>query len=520
MARLGTDAAVDLARIRSELAASAEPAERAAALPPTGDADFERRSAANFGRLHRLFAELYGEREDALDALAGVVGDAEASWAARPDDLRALDASRERDPDWYGSNRMLGGVCYVDRYAGDLDGRRERASPNSSSSASPTCTSCRCSRCPRATPTAATPSRATGRVAPHLGTIDDLRALAAELRANGISLVLDFIFNHTASDHEWARKAVAGDPDYRDFYLIFPDRTMPDAYERTVREIFPDDHPGSFVQLPDGRWVWATFHSFQWDLNYANPAVFRAMAGEMLFLANLGVEVLRMDAVAFIWKQLGTACETLPEAHLLLQAFNAVLRMAAPVTALQVRGDRAPRRGRRVHLARGVPALVQPAADGAHVGGARHARSADAGAGARAPARAARRVRVGELRARPRRHRMDVRRRGRRRVRHRRLRPPPLPQRVLREPVPRQLRPGRAVPGEPAHGRCPGRGHDGVARGSRGGRCRTASTACCSPTPSPSRRAASRCIYLGDEVAQLNDTPTSTTPPWPATAAG
>lgn len=105
---------------------------------------------------------------------------------------------------------------------------------------------------------------------------------------------------------------------------------MPDAYEENTREIFPDDHRGSFVQLPDGRWIWSTFYHFQWDLNYANPSVFRAMAGEMLFLANRGIEVLRMDAVAFIWKQLGTPCESLPEAHLLLQAFNRVLRIAAP----------------------------------------------------------------------------------------------------------------------------------------------------------------------------------------------
>ena len=160
--------------------------------------------------------------------------------------------------------------------------------------------------------------------------MDELAALAADLRAAGISLVVDFIFNHTSNEHEWARKAVAGEPGFEDFYLIFPDRTMPDAYEETVREIFPDDHPGSFVQLEDGRWIWATFYHFQWDLNYANPAVFRAMAGEMLFLANQGVEVLRMDAVAFIWKRLGTPSESLPEAHLLLRAFNAVLRMAAP----------------------------------------------------------------------------------------------------------------------------------------------------------------------------------------------
>jgi amylosucrase len=167
-------------------------------------------------------------------------------------------------------------------------------------------------------------------VNPKLGTMEQLRGLAAELRANGISLVVDFIFNHTSDEHDWARRAAQGDPEFSDYYWIFPDRTMPDAFERDAREIFPDDHPGSFVKMPDGRWVWATFHSFQWDLNYSNPAVFRAMAGEMLFLANQGVDILRMDAVAFIWKQLGTPCENLPEAHTLLQAFNAVCRLAAP----------------------------------------------------------------------------------------------------------------------------------------------------------------------------------------------
>ncbi|MFP5312955.1 MAG: alpha-amylase family glycosyl hydrolase, partial [Actinomycetes bacterium] len=137
-------------------------------------------------------------------------------------------------------------------------------------------------------------------------------------------------FNHTSDEHEWARKAAAGDPGFSDYYWIFPDRTMPDAFEANVREIFPENHPGSFIQMEDGRWVWATFHTYQWDLNYANPEVFRAMAAEMLFLANQGVDILRMDAVAFIWKQLGTPCENLPQAHTLLRAFNAVCQLAAP----------------------------------------------------------------------------------------------------------------------------------------------------------------------------------------------
>ncbi|GAA1960918.1 alpha-amylase family protein [Microbacterium deminutum] len=294
-----------------------------------GDPAFATRFHAHFATLHGLFRALYGERDDSLEQLAAVIAAASTSWRARPARLKALDDERDADPDWFESSRMLGGVCYVDRYAGSLAGIREKipyfqelgltylhlmpifASPEGNSDGGYAVSSYR-------------------RVDPRVGTMDELAELAADLREAGISLVVDFIFNHTSNEHEWARKAVAGVPGFEDFYLIFPDRTMPDAYERTVREIFPDDHPGAFVQLDDGRWVWATFYHFQWDLNYANPAVFRAMAGEMLFLANQGVEVLRMDAVAFIWKRLGTPCESLPEAHLLLRAFNAVLRMAAP----------------------------------------------------------------------------------------------------------------------------------------------------------------------------------------------
>lgn len=292
-------------------------------------ADFERRFDRHFPDLARLFHSLYGPRPDFQDQLESLVLETARSWQDRPTDLKMLDAEREGSGDWFQSNRMLGGVCYVDRYAADLEGVRARIpyfkelgltylhlmplflAPEPLSDGGYAVSSYR-------------------EVNPKLGTMEQLRELAVELRANGISLVVDFIFNHTSNEHEWARKAGAGDPRYSDYYWIFPDRTMPDAFEQNVREIFPEDHPGSFVPLPDGRWVWATFHTFQWDLNYSNPEVFRAMAGEMLFLANQGVEILRMDAVAFIWKQLGTTCENLPEAHTLLQAFNAVCRLAAP----------------------------------------------------------------------------------------------------------------------------------------------------------------------------------------------
>ena len=280
-------------------------------------------------RLERLLREIYG-RDDRLDAqLAGLLADLDASWQSRSPELKELDRQHLADPAWFESNRMLGGVCYVDRYAGTLQGLRDRIpyfrelgltylhlmplflAPDDNSDGGYAVSSYR-------------------QVSPEVGTMSDLRQVADELRSNGIALAVDFVFNHTSDEHEWARRARAGVPEFEDYYWIFPDRTMPDAFEQTTREIFPDDHPGSFVRLDDGRWVWTTFHSFQWDLNYSNPAVFRAMANEMLFLANQGVSVLRMDAVAFIWKQLGTPSENLPEAHLLLQAFNAVCRIAAP----------------------------------------------------------------------------------------------------------------------------------------------------------------------------------------------
>lgn len=298
--------------------------------PGTTDRDwnaFRERFDAEFPRLESLFRRIYGPDGDA--ELRQLVLDAAASWQERPADLKALDADRAADPDWFQSNGMLGGVCYVDLYAGDLSGLRSRI-PYFRELGLTYLHLMPLFRAPEENSDGGYAVSSYRDVNPALGTMAELAAVARELRENGIALVVDFIFNHTSNEHEWARKAVAGQPGFEDFYLIFPDRTMPDAYEETVREIFPDDHPGSFIQLEDGRWIWATFHSFQWDLNYRNPRVFRAMAGEMLYLANQGVDIVRMDAVAFIWKQLGTPCESLPEAHLLLQAFNAVCRLAAP----------------------------------------------------------------------------------------------------------------------------------------------------------------------------------------------
>jgi amylosucrase len=291
---------------------------------------FRQRLQLHFGTLFQLLFQLYGQQYDFFYHLEILLGTAARMWMDRPNELKALDAKRETEPGWFQSQQMLGGVCYVDRFAGDLTAIRANIpyfkelgltylhlmplflTPEGDNDGGYAVSDYRT-------------------VKPALGTTAQLRELASELRHNGISLVVDFVFNHTSDEHRWAMQARVGDPNFQDFYFLFPDRSMPDAYESHLREIFPDEHPGSFTYRSDiKRWVWTTFHRYQWDLHYDNPAVFTAMAEEMLFLANLGVEILRLDAVAFIWKRLGTGCENLPEAHVLIQAFNTLARIVAP----------------------------------------------------------------------------------------------------------------------------------------------------------------------------------------------
>ena len=279
-----------------------------------------------FGLLVRLYAgsyDLFYHMEQLLTACA-------RSALGRPGWLAARDAAQEAEPGWFQRRGMLGGVIYVDLFAGTLRGVQAKipyfkelgltylhlmplfAAPEGDSDGGYAVSSYR-------------------DVRPDLGTIADLRALAEALHAEGIALVVDFVFNHTSDEHAWARGAQREDPELVDFYYLYPDRSVPDQYQRTLREIFPTVRRGSFTWREDmQRWVWTTFNSFQWDLNYANPAVFCAMAEELLFLANAGVAFLRLDAVAFIWKRMGTDCENQPEAHLIIQAYNAVCRIAAP----------------------------------------------------------------------------------------------------------------------------------------------------------------------------------------------
>ena len=316
-----------LPRLEKDLSASI-------AADPDGWRVFAERLEKQFPALFDLYLNLYSTRYDFFFHLEDLLVSLARGWFERPADLRSLDRNREIAPLWFQSNQMLGGVCYVDLFANDLEGIRSKI-PYFKELGLTYLHLMPLFKAPEGENDGGYAVSSYREVHPPLGTMEQLASLARELRAAGISLVLDLVFNHTSDEHIWAERARAGDEDHVDFYRIFPSREWPDAYERNLREIFPDEHPGAFTFFPEvlqggGGWVWTTFHSYQWDLNYANPAVFNRMAEEMLFLANQGVEVIRLDAVAFIWKELGTSCENLPGAHRLIRAFNAVARIAAP----------------------------------------------------------------------------------------------------------------------------------------------------------------------------------------------
>ena len=283
-----------------------------------------------FPRLFGILFHLYATNYDFFFYLEELLTSMTEMWLARSSDLKALDATRIIDPDWFASNRMVGAMCYVDLFAGDLHGLRKRI-PYLAELGITMLHLMPLFQCPTGDNDGGYAISDYRAVKEDIGTIDELQEIATEMRRRGISLVLDFVFNHTSDEHTWARRALAGEEEYQNYYRMFDDRQEPDAYEKSILAIFPDDHPGCFTYRSKiRRWVWTTFNNFQWDLNYENPEVFNRMAMEMLFLANIGVEILRLDAVAFLWKQKGTTCQNLPEAHMIIQAFNCVAKVVAP----------------------------------------------------------------------------------------------------------------------------------------------------------------------------------------------
>ncbi len=301
------------------------------ARTPSGAQDdiFDLRLARSAPDLFPMLEALYNTRLDYPAFRDKLLKALRKGWQDRPADLKRLDLARDLEPDWFQRPGMAGYVFYIDRFNGTLKGILDKL--DYLEDLGITCVHLMPCLRPR-------PGDSDGgysvmdyrQINPAFGTMADFEAVSTALRARGMSLCIDLVLNHTAKEHPWAKKAARGDPAYQDYYLMFDSPDLPKQYERALVEVFPDNAPGNFTHHPQiGKWVWTTFNEHQWDLNWANPAVFLEIVQVMLFLANKGVDVLRLDAVAFMWKRMDTRCQSEPEVHMLLQALRACSRIAS-----------------------------------------------------------------------------------------------------------------------------------------------------------------------------------------------
>ena len=292
---------------------------------------FSVRLDARRDEMKRLYGELYHHDEAAFDYFCAML---ERCYEERKPSLRALDDARLAEPDWFRSNKLMGMMLYVNAFAGNLQGVRGKLAYLEECGVNYL----------HLMPLLASPKgRSDGgyavadfrTVQPELGTMADLEALADDCREKGMSLCLDFVMNHTSEDHAWAKAARAGDPIARSRYYFYDNWDEPSIYEQTVPQVFPTTAPGNFTWLEDCRQVvMTTFYPYQWDLNYANPIVFNDMTENMLYLANRGINVIRLDAVPYIWKELGTNCRNLPQVHTLVRLMRLACEVVCPSVLL------------------------------------------------------------------------------------------------------------------------------------------------------------------------------------------
>ena len=289
--------------------------------------EYEKRFDRYYDELKWLYCELYQNQDEALKQLCGQMY---RFYTERKAALKTMDREREEDPQWYKGNRMVGMMMYVDAFAGDLNGVLKHLDYIEECGVNYL----------HLMPLLDTPEgRSDGgyavsdfrKVRPDLGTMEDLECLAKECHKRGVSICLDFVMNHTSEDHEWARKAKAGDPEYQSRYFFYDNYDLPAQFERTVPEVFPTTAPGNFTWVQEaGKYVMTTFYPYQWDLNYWNPVVLNEMAQNMLNLVNRGIDVIRIDAVPYIWKQLGTNCRNLPQVHTIVRIMRIICEIVCP----------------------------------------------------------------------------------------------------------------------------------------------------------------------------------------------
>jgi amylosucrase len=295
---------------------------------------FYTRFMTNVAAIFDLYTQLY-EHHPAMESnFNQLIQTIISSHKHRPEKLKERDDQKIGKYPWFLSNKLTGMSLYVDRLCDNIKSLQSRLdyfeklgvnllhlmplfeSPADESDGGYAVSDFR-------------------KVDHHFGTLEDLRALQQEMQNRNMYLMLDIVLNHTSDQHEWAIRAAKGDQQFQDYYYFFKDRSLPDQYDHSMPDIFPEAAPGNFTYIPEcKKWVMSVFHNYQWDLNYTNPHVFVEMLDIIFFYANLGVDVLRIDAPAFIWKQLGTSCQNLPQAHTILRLIKQCVEVAAPGMAL------------------------------------------------------------------------------------------------------------------------------------------------------------------------------------------
>ncbi len=313
------------AKAKAEAEAKAK-AEAEAKAKAESDRVFAERLQKHHDELRWLYMELYGND----DMFAELCSQMKEYYDVRNEKLKALDAQREAEGEWYRKRDMLGMMMYIDNFAGDIKGVEEKL---------PYIEKCNVNYIHLMPFLDSPKGRSDGgyavadfrKVKPELGTMDDLAELAEKCHEKGISLCMDFVMNHTSEDHEWAKKARQGDGEYMSRYFFYADPSIPQEYEKTVPQVFPTTAPGNFTYLPEmGHYVMTTFYPYQWDLNYRNPRVFNEMMYNFLYLANQGMDIIRIDAVPYIWKELGTNCRNLPQVHTIVRMMRMIGEIVCP----------------------------------------------------------------------------------------------------------------------------------------------------------------------------------------------
>ena len=292
---------------------------------------YHNRLQSYYDEMKWLYFELYRGDEEAFSYFLSLL---EKYAVNREEDLLALDEERMANPNWYKGKDQYGVLLYVDNFAGNLNGVEEHLDYLKDSGFNYL----------QLMPILESPKdKSDGgyavsdfqKVQAELGTMDDLRSLTKACHKEGISVGLDFVMNHTSDEHEWARRARMGEKEYQDRYFIFPNWVIPNEFEKTVPQVFPESAPGNFTYSEEmKKVVMTTFYQYQWDLNYANPVVFNDMLENVLYLCNMGTDVFRMDAVPYIWKRLGTSCRNLPQVHTLIRLFRMAVEIVAPSVLL------------------------------------------------------------------------------------------------------------------------------------------------------------------------------------------